>query len=123
LLLIFTAFDIFESRRSLIIFLLFNILDKQSNFAKVIDAECLVWSSGESELDVSDVERNMTSASTAADDDLHIDIDENYSNIRYDSSFYPSVKNFKDSSGIRNTIVIPSDTPLDYFEIISIRSF
>lgn len=80
-----------------------------------MDAESIAWSSGESEPNESDGVRDVTGASKTADD---IDIDiENNSDIRYDSSFYPSVKDFTGLSGIRDTIVVPDDTPLGYFEI------
>lgn len=80
-----------------------------------MNAESGAWSSGESEPDESDGVQNVTGASEAVDD-LHIDIDDN-SDILYDSSFYPSVKNFTGLSGIRNTVVVPDDTPLSCFEI------
>jgi len=57
-----------------------------------MDAEFEVWSSGESEADESDNERDMTGAAKAADDELLVDIDN--PSVFYDSAFYPSVKNF-----------------------------
>ena len=82
-----------------------------------MDAESEVWSSGESEADESDSERDMTNAAEAADDDeLLIDID-NTPDVFYDSAFYPSVKYFTSPSGIQSTINVVSNSPVCYFEI------
>lgn len=78
-----------------------------------MDAESVVWSSGESEPNESDDERNMIGASEDINTNVPCDIDKEYPDIFYDSSFYPSVKDFTGLSDI----LVQGDTPLDYFEI------
>ncbi|XP_020296172.1 piggyBac transposable element-derived protein 4-like [Pseudomyrmex gracilis] len=79
--------------------------------------ETVDFSSGESELEKSDNEHDMTGASEAVDDDLLIDDDENNPDVIYDTLFYPSIKDFTGSPGIQSTITVPDDTPLCYFKI------
>jgi len=81
-----------------------------------MDAESEVWSSGESEADESDNERDMTGAAEAADDELLVDIDDN-PGVFYDSAFYPSVKDFTSPFGIQSTVNVSSNSPGCYFEI------
>ncbi|XP_014481496.1 PREDICTED: uncharacterized protein LOC106747954 [Dinoponera quadriceps] len=80
-----------------------------------MDNENIVWSSGESEPDDSDHERDISIVPEAIEEDCHIDFD--YPEIAYDKFFYPSIKDFTGSFQIRESVTIPGDAPLDYFEI------